>query len=121
MVLKKAVMSVSTLLGISSTYSTLSESRNIEADYDIAVIGGGSGGLSFSFEARKQGMTTVMFDYVETTIHGTKWGVGGTCVNAGCTPKKLFHQAAILGEHILDARDYGWNLEGNERGEENEK
>ncbi len=31
---------------------------------------------------------------------GTKWGLGGTCVNVGCIPKKLMHQAGLLGEAI---------------------
>lgn len=31
---------------------------------------------------------------------GTTWGLGGTCVNVGCIPKKLMHQAALLRESI---------------------
>ena len=31
---------------------------------------------------------------------GTTWGLGGTCVNVGCIPKKLMHQGALLGESI---------------------
>ncbi|WAR25975.1 TRXR1-like protein [Mya arenaria] len=37
-------------------------------------------------------------------------GLGGTCVNVGCIPKKLMHQAAILGHSIEDARHYGWKI-----------
>ncbi|VDN10644.1 unnamed protein product [Dibothriocephalus latus] len=37
-----------------------------------------------------------MLDYVNPTPKGTVWGLGGTCVNVGCIPKKLIHQAAIL-------------------------
>ena len=62
----------------------------------MAVIGGGSGGMSLAFEARKLGVETVLFDYVKETPHKTKWGIGGTCVNVGCIPKKLIHQSAIL-------------------------
>lgn len=32
---------------------------------------------------------------------GTKWGLGGTCVNVGCIPKKLMHQAALLGMTVI--------------------
>lgn len=39
---------------------------------------------------------------------GTRWGLGGTCVNVGCIPKKLMHQAALLGGMIRDAPYYGW-------------
>ncbi|KAG7275903.1 hypothetical protein CRUP_009592 [Coryphaenoides rupestris] len=35
-------------------------------------------------------------------------GLGGTCVNVGCIPKKLMHQTALLGTAIQDARKYGW-------------
>ena len=41
---------------------------------------------------------------------GTKWGLGGTCVNVGCIPKKLMHQAALLGTAVKDAKKYGWQI-----------
>jgi len=44
----------------------------------------------------------------ETYPHSV-WGVGGTCVNVGCIPKKLMHNAGLLKEAINDARHYGWN------------
>lgn len=37
-------------------------------------------------------------------------GLGGTCVNVGCIPKKLMHQTALLGTSIQDARKFGWEL-----------
>ena len=40
---------------------------------------------------------------------GTRWGLGGTCVNVGCIPKKLMHQASQLGGAVVDAGKYGWN------------
>lgn len=40
---------------------------------------------------------------------GSKWGLGGTCVNVGCIPKKLMHTAALLGEASNDAIKYGWS------------
>ena len=43
-------------------------------------------------------------------FQGTKWGLGGTCVNVGCIPKKLMHQAAILGHSIKESEKYGWKL-----------
>ncbi|OBS80167.1 hypothetical protein A6R68_21631 [Neotoma lepida] len=58
-------------------------------DYDLIVIGGGSGGLSCA---------------KVTTI-----GLGGTCVNVGCIPKKLMHQAALLGQALQDSRKFGWD------------
>ncbi len=38
----------------------------------------------------------------------------GTCVNVGCIPKKLMHQAALLGEGLEDAKEYGWEIEGQQ-------
>jgi thioredoxin reductase (NADPH) len=42
---------------------------------------------------------------------GSKWGLGGTCVNVGCIPKKLMHTAALIGELIKDSTSYGWQLD----------
>ena len=39
-----------------------------------------------------------MYDFVTPSSHGNKWGIGGTCVNVGCIPKKLFHEAAMQNE-----------------------
>jgi hypothetical protein len=40
---------------------------------------------------------------------GTTWGLGGTCVNVGCIPKKLMHHAALVGNAIrVDAPLCGW-------------
>ena len=66
-------------------------------DYDLIVIGGGSGGLAASKEAARLGKKVAVCDFVVPSPPGTKWGLGGTCVNVGCIPKKLMHQAGILG------------------------
>lgn len=80
-------------------------------DYDLVVIGGGSGGLSCAKEAVAHGARVACLDFVKPTPLGTKWGVGGTCVNVGCIPKKLMHQAALLGEAVHEAAAYGWNVD----------
>ena len=77
-------------------------------DYDIIVIGGGSGGLAASKEAKRLGKTVAVCDFVVPTPIGTKWGLGGTCVNVGCIPKKLMHQAGMLGGFAKDAIEFGW-------------
>jgi len=77
-------------------------------DYDLFVLGGGSGGLACSKEAANLGAKVAVADFVTPTPIGTTWGLGGTCVNVGCIPKKLMHQAALLGEHIQDSQSYGW-------------
>uniref|UniRef100_A0A3B3SG51 Thioredoxin reductase 2 n=1 Tax=Paramormyrops kingsleyae TaxID=1676925 RepID=A0A3B3SG51_9TELE len=79
-------------------------------EYDIVVIGGGSGGLACAKEAAQYGKKVAVLDYVDPSPKGTKWGLGGTCVNVGCIPKKLMHQSALLGGALKDAAKYGWNV-----------
>lgn len=76
--------------------------------YDFVVIGGGSGGLAAAKEAAKSGKKVALFDYVKPSTQGTKWGLGGTCVNVGCVPKKLMHYSASLATNIRhDAPMFG--------------
>lgn len=79
-------------------------------DYDLIVLGGGSGGLAASKEAASFGKKVAVFDFVKPSPAGTTWGLGGTCVNVGCIPKKLMHQAGILGDQVSDARAFGWQI-----------
>ena len=76
----------------------------------LQVIGGGSGGLACSKQAAKLGKKVAVCDFVQPSPAGTTWGLGGTCVNVGCIPKKLMHQASILGEGLKDAQPYGWEV-----------
>uniref|UniRef100_A0A8C5HCH9 Thioredoxin-disulfide reductase n=1 Tax=Gouania willdenowi TaxID=441366 RepID=A0A8C5HCH9_GOUWI len=89
--------------------------RNLtgKCEYDLVVIGGGSGGLACSKEAAQLGLKVAVLDYVEPSAQGTKWGLGGTCVNVGCIPKKLMHQAALLGTALKDAKKFGWQIPGS--------
>uniref|UniRef100_A0A336MJC3 thioredoxin-disulfide reductase (NADPH) n=1 Tax=Culicoides sonorensis TaxID=179676 RepID=A0A336MJC3_CULSO len=95
-----------TVISVKSTMAPLSA----EYDYDLVVIGGGSGGLACAKEAVQYGAKVAVLDFVEPSPQGSKWGLGGTCVNVGCIPKKLMHQAALLGEAIHDAKAYGWEI-----------
>ncbi|KAK3102799.1 hypothetical protein FSP39_014001 [Pinctada imbricata] len=88
----------------------LSEMLNSQYDYDMIVIGGGSGGLAASKEAANLGKRVAVFDYVQPSPIGTTWGLGGTCVNVGCIPKKLMHQAALLGHGLEDSKKFGWEV-----------
>ncbi|GAA56821.1 thioredoxin reductase (NADPH) [Clonorchis sinensis] len=96
------------------------ESKLLEAvqlnkyDYDLVVIGGGSGGLAASKEAAIFGAKTAVLDFVKPTPKNTVWGLGGTCVNVGCIPKKLMHQAAILGYSLDDSEKFGWDIKKDE-------
>ena len=83
-------------------------------DYDLVVIGGGSGGLACAKEAKavNSELRVALLDFVKPSPAGSKWGLGGTCVNVGCIPKKLMHQAALLGEAARDAPYFGWTNKG---------
>ena len=73
-----------------------------EFEYDLFVIGGGSGGISCAKTATQLGKKVAIADFVQPTPSGTKWGLGGTCVNVGCIPKKMMHYAATLSEARVD-------------------
>jgi thioredoxin reductase (NADPH) len=81
-------------------------------DYDFFVVGGGSGGLASVKEAAKFGAKCAVADFVKPSPQGTSWGLGGTCVNVGCIPKKLMHHGALIGEDIKLSKQYGWRIEG---------
>lgn len=99
-----------TVSGVISYMSSMTESKY---DYDLVVIGGGSGGLAASKEAAKANpdLKVAVLDYVVPSVQGTKWGLGGTCVNVGCIPKKLMHYSAILGHKLEDAKEFGWSVD----------
>lgn len=68
-------------------------------DYDLFVIGAGSGGVRASRFAAQTGARVAVAE------HGR---LGGTCVNVGCIPKKLLVNAAHYGDSFRDAVGYGW-------------
>lgn len=80
----------------------------------MAIIGGGSAGLALAAESKKLGFKPILFDFVDPTQHGNTWGLGGTCVNVGCIPKKFFHNAGLLKEQLFLTKGYGYNLGVNE-------
>lgn len=84
--------------------------RTSPYQYDLFVVGGGSGGLSAAKEAGRLGMVVGLADYVIKTPRGTSWGLGGTCVNVGCIPKKLMHFAGQAGEYYEDTYATGWEI-----------
>jgi len=77
-------------------------------DYDLFVIGGGSGGIAASKEAATYGVRVGLADFVKPTPRGTKWGLGGTCVNVGCIPEKMMHYAGIMYENINEYESLGY-------------
>jgi glutathione reductase (NADPH) len=72
-------------------------------DYDLFVIGGGSGGVRAARVASETGARVGLAE---------EHRMGGTCVIRGCVPKKLMVFASHYGPAAQDARDYGWDYEG---------
>ena len=70
-------------------------------DYDLFVIGAGSGGVRAARMASQLGAKVVVAE---------EYRVGGTCVIRGCVPKKLFVYASHFSESFEDAAGFGWTL-----------
>jgi glutathione reductase (NADPH) len=70
-------------------------------DYDLFVIGGGSGGVRSGRLAASMGKKVAIAE---------EYRFGGTCVIRGCVPKKLFVYASQYHEHFEDAAGYGWTV-----------
>lgn len=72
-------------------------------DFDLFVIGAGSGGVRASRMAAARGAKVAIAE---------ERFFGGTCVNIGCVPKKLFVYAAEFREEMVGARGFGWSFDG---------
>jgi glutathione reductase (NADPH) len=70
-----------------------------EPAVDLFVIGGGSAGVRAARRAAQRGARVVLAEPA---------AMGGTCVNLGCIPKKLYSYAAHYGAAFDEARGYGW-------------
>ena len=77
-----------------------------EFEADLFVIGGGSGGVRAARMAAARGVRVVLAEA------GGIGGLGGTCVNLGCIPKKLYSFAAHYAEAFEESRGFGWRWEG---------
>ena len=73
-------------------------------EYDLLVIGGGSGGLAHAQRAAEYGAQAAVIEYGP---------LGGTCVNVGCVPKKVMWYAAETRHHLDHAADYGFDVDAH--------
>ena len=73
-----------------------------EYDYDLFVVGAGSGGVRAARVASELGARVAVAEMGR---------LGGTCVNVGCVPKKLFVYGSHFAYDFRDARGYGWTAE----------
>ncbi len=69
--------------------------------FDLFVIGAGSGGVRASRYASSLGLKTGLAE---------GWSLGGTCVNRGCVPKKLYSYASHFSGESELMKSYGWNV-----------
>ncbi|MGC1470109.1 MAG: glutathione-disulfide reductase [Sphingorhabdus sp.] len=72
-------------------------------DFDLFVIGAGSGGVRAARIASSHGARVAVAE---------EFRVGGTCVIRGCVPKKLLVYGSHFAEDLADAQRFGWNTEG---------
>ncbi|MEH6472707.1 MAG: glutathione-disulfide reductase [Halopseudomonas sp.] len=72
-----------------------------EYDFDLFVIGAGSGGVRAARMAAAKG--------VRVAVAEDRY-MGGTCVNVGCVPKKLYVYASHYGEQFHEATGFGWKM-----------
>ncbi|WP_438952407.1 glutathione-disulfide reductase [Porticoccus sp.] len=70
-------------------------------DVDLFVIGAGSGGVRTARMCAQQGLRVMVAE---------SQYLGGTCVNVGCVPKKLFVYASSFREEFRAAKGFGWNV-----------
>ena len=73
-----------------------------EFDFDLFVIGGGSGGVRAARMAAQRGARVALAE---------AGALGGTCVNVGCIPKKLYSYAAHFAEAFEESHGFGWHGE----------
>jgi len=71
-------------------------------DFDLFVIGGGSGGVRAARMAAQRGARVALAE------QGGTQGLGGTCVNVGCIPKKLYSYAAHFADSFEESHGFGW-------------
>ncbi|MFT7413516.1 MAG: glutathione reductase (NADPH) [Methylophagaceae bacterium] len=80
-------------------YSDSEKVKTMKYDYDLFVIGAGSGGVRASRMASSFGAKVAVCEDLY---------MGGTCVNVGCVPKKLYVYASEYSRHFNESKGFGW-------------
>ncbi|XP_070709668.1 thioredoxin reductase 1, cytoplasmic-like [Pempheris klunzingeri] len=78
-------------------------------DYDLLVIGGGSGGLAVAKEAAGLRKKVLIIDLADSSPRGTRRELGGSRLDLDSV-RKLLQQTSLLGKAIEDCQNYGWGL-----------
>jgi dihydrolipoamide dehydrogenase len=72
-------------------------------DFDLVVLGAGTGGYAAAFRAAQLGLKVALIDEDK---------IGGTCLHRGCIPTKALLESAAFAEKVRHARDFGLTLDG---------
>jgi dihydrolipoamide dehydrogenase len=72
-------------------------------DFDLVVLGAGTGGYTAAFRAAQLGLKVALVDEDK---------IGGTCLHRGCIPTKALLESASFVDHVRHAKDYGLTLAG---------
>jgi dihydrolipoamide dehydrogenase len=72
-------------------------------DFDLVVLGGGTGGYSAAFRAAQLGLKVALVDEDK---------IGGTCLHRGCIPTKALLESAAVADKLRHAKDFGLTLPG---------
>ena len=72
-------------------------------DFDLVVLGAGTGGYTAAFRAAQLGLKVALIDEDK---------IGGTCLHRGCIPTKALLESAGFAEHVRHARDFGLTIVG---------
>jgi dihydrolipoamide dehydrogenase len=72
-------------------------------DFDLVVLGAGTGGYTAAFRAAQLGLKVALVDEDK---------IGGTCLHRGCIPTKALLESAGFVEHVRHAKDYGLTIPG---------
>ena len=72
-------------------------------DFDLVVLGAGTGGYAAAFRAAQLGLKVALVDEDK---------IGGTCLHRGCIPTKALLESAAFAERIRHAKDFGLTLPG---------
>src|SRR6187402_3871920 len=73
-------------------------------DFDLVVLGAGTGGYAAAFRAGQLGLKVALVDEDK---------IGGTCLHRGCIPTKALLESAAFTERVRHAKDYGVVIEGD--------
>src|SRR3990172_6071379 len=73
-------------------------------DFDLVVLGAGTGGYAAAFRAAQLGLKVALVDEDK---------IGGTCLHRGCIPTKALLESAAFAERVRHAKDFGLDLPGD--------